>query len=270
MIMTATLVSHGLLYVLTGIFAGLMSGILGLGGGILVVPALLLIFSNNSLIPKEFAMHMASATSLAIMIFTAQASIRAHNNHGDILWGIYRRLLPGLLLGSLSGALLVGFISGELLKLLLALVMSLVVFHMLFGKKSTVTKQTIRRWLDGMVSYLLGLNSGLLGIGGGVLIIPYLDYCGIELRKITAISALCTLTVSLIGTIVVIATSLSVANLPMFATGFVYWPAVIAVAIPSSLLAPYGAKLTYMIPVDWLRYGFIAIFLLTAILLLIE
>jgi uncharacterized membrane protein YfcA len=108
----------------------------------------------------------------------------------------------------------------------------------------------------------------LLGIGGGALIIPYLNYQGVQAQKIPAISALCTMTVAVVGTVTCMITGYRELGLPNYCTGYVYWPAVLAVAMPSVLCAPWGTKMTYILPVRQLKYAFTAVLLLTAIHLL--
>ncbi len=259
------LLLHGYIYALIGIFAGLMAGILGVGGGIIVVPGLAFIFQQNQIIPEHVIMHVATGTSLAVMIFTAQASLRAHYKMGEILWSVFNKLWPGLVIGAVSGAVIAGFVSTYWLKMIFAVFLLFVVVKMLSDLRIERAVRFPRPWLNGLVSYFIGLKSGLLGIGGGVLIIPYLGYCGVAVRKIPAVSNLCSFTVAIVGTVVFMVTGrYEMAAIP-YSTGYVYWPAVLWVAIPSCFIAPYGTKLNYLLPVQQLKYGFIAILFLTAI-----
>ena len=119
--MLMNLLLDGFIYALIGLFAGLMAGILGVGGGIIVVPGLVFIFQLRQLIPEQIVMHVAAGTSLAVMIFTAQASIRAHYKMGAILWSVFNKLWPGIAMGTVSGAVLAGFISTYWLKIIFAI-----------------------------------------------------------------------------------------------------------------------------------------------------
>lgn len=262
------LIFHGTIYAMAGAFAGLMSGVLGIGGGIVVVPALLYIFQHNSAIPLESSMHLAAGTSLAVMMFTSQSSIRSHLRLGEVLWPVYNRLWPGVVVGVIVGAILSSWISTDWLKILFGLFLLFVAAKMGFGKNNTAGQTFPRAWINALVSFVIGFKSGLLGVGGGTLIIPYLTYSGVEPRKIAAVSALCTMTVAVLGTLIFILTGLKITGLPEYSTGFVYWPAVVWVAIPSMLFAPVGAKLNYVLPIKQLRYGFIVVLLFTAINLL--
>ena len=260
---------HGTLFALTGAFAGLIAGILGIGGGMIVVPCLLYIFHLIQAIPTPIEMHMAAGTSLAIMIFTSQASIRAHYRQGDILWSTFMPLWPGIVLGAISGAVLADFVSSTALKIIFGIVLLLIGLNMLVNVKITYAKRFPAPWINRLFSYFMGLKSGFLGIGGGAVIIPYLNYCGVDTHKIPAVSSLCTFTVAVVGTITCMITGSNEPGLPPFATGYVYWPAVIWVAIPSMLFAPVGAQVSYALPIQQLKYGFTAILLIAAIDLLI-
>jgi len=256
------------LYLLTGCFAGLMSGALGVGGGIIVVPALLMIFHHNGLVSDAISMHMAAGTSLAILMFTSQASMRAHRKLDDILWPVYHRLLGGLIAGTFLGALLADLIPSAWLELFFGVFLLLVAAHLIFDRNMKPGRQFPPSLINHVASFLIGLLSGLLGIGGGLLIVPYLTYCGVEIRKIVAVSVSCTMTVSIIGTIAFILSGYHQAGLPPWSTGYIYWPAVLGIGIPGSLTAPLGARLAYIIPLKYLRAVFIVLLLITAIKLL--
>ncbi|KTC86946.1 sulfite exporter TauE/SafE family protein [Legionella brunensis] len=268
MILSALALSGGI-YALAGTFAGLISGILGIGGGIIVVPSLLFIFYRNPAFPPELIMHMAAGTSLAVMVFTTQSSLRAHAKANGILWDVYKRLCPGIVLGTIGGALLANQLPTNWLKILLGLFLLGIAIKMLLNIHVTPAQKSPKLWSTRAISFLIGLNSGLLGIGGGTLIIPYLSYCGLELRKIIPLSTLCTMTVALLGALTFIIAGSQESQLPVYSTGYVYWPAVICLAVLSSVFAPVGARMTYIVPVKQLKYGFIIILFLSAINLLI-
>lgn len=263
-ILTA-LMDNGAIFALTGAFAGFMAGVLGIGGGMIVVPALAFIFHHSQIIPDALEMHVAAGSSLAIMIFTAQASVRAHRKTGEILWPIYHRLWPGILFGTISGAIIADLLPTDWLKIIFGIFLLIIAFKMLANIHVDHPHHVPSIWVDRLISYLIGFKSGLLGIGGGALIVPYLNYCGVNTYKIPAVSSLCTLTVAMIGTIAFIVTGSNEVGLPEFCSGYVYWPAVIWVAIPSMLFAPIGAQITYALPVQQLKYGFTAILFIAAL-----
>lgn len=263
--------ADGLIYIAAGIFAGLISGLMGVGGGMVVVPALIFIFQHRMILPQDIVMPLAIGTSLAIMVVTAQSTLRVHYKKNNIDWTLYKRLAPGIILGTIVGALLADELPTKLLKLLFASFLIFIALKMIFDmRKTTLPVHNFpKMWINRLISFFIGCQSGLLGIGGGALIIPYLNYCGLDLKKITPISALCTITVAFIGTLTFIIIGLFQAELPPYSLGFVYGPAVLGIAIPSSFLAPIGARLTYVLPVKNLKYCFIVLLLATTIELLV-
>jgi uncharacterized protein len=258
------------MYAATGAFAGLMAGLLGIGGGMIIVPALAFIFKYNSAMPPDLIMHVAAGSSLCVMLFSAQASVRAHYHYGNILWRIYRRLVLGIIIGTCLGALIADSLPTSVIRLIFGLFLLIVVIKMGIDFKPRKRKKTPPLWVDFIVALIAGLKSGLLGIGGGAIVIPYLNYHRVNLRRIAGISSLCTLTVAVSGTLAFIITGFNEAGLPPFSTGYVYWPAVIFVAIPSAIFVTIGAKLTYKLQIKQLKRGFIVILLITALHLIFD
>jgi uncharacterized membrane protein YfcA len=266
--MILSLFIHVILYVFIGFFAGLMAGILGVGGGLIVIPGLIFLFQLTQIIPQNITMHVAVGTSLAIMIFTSLASLRAHIKVGEILWPVFNKLWPGIVLGTLAGAVIAEFIPTRWLEIIFALFLLFVAIKMLTDLHVTHIEQFPGTWVNRLISGLVGLLAGLLGVGGGILIIPYLTYCGVAIRKIAAVSNCCTLIVGLVGSCVFMVTGWHEMASVAYSTGYVYWPAVLCVAIPSCIIAPLGVKLNYLLPMKQLKYGFILLLFLTAITLL--
>src|ERR1700744_2822990 len=186
------LLTTGFIYFGAGIFAGLASGLMGIGGGIIVVPALIFLFHRNPVIPSDFMMQTVIGTSLAVMIFTTQATIRAHYKRGKIYWPVFKRLLAGISIGTVCGALFANRLSTQWLKMVFALFLIFIALKMLFDMRQI--RMSFRGFPKFCIQQLLSLStgalSGLLGIGGGALIISYLNYCGLEMKKIIPIAAL--------------------------------------------------------------------------------
>lgn len=262
------MVSEVLIYAGAGIVAGLMSGFFGIGGGIIVVPALLMIFDHVKNIPASQIMHMAAGTSLAIMIFTSLSSVYAHHKRDVILWEVYQRMVGGIILGVICGAYLASYLSVVWLKRVLGIFLLVVAVKMLTGISVVRSQSFPHPWVNRLFSFIIGLKSGLLGIGGGTLVIPYLSWCGIEIRNIAALSALCTMTVGIMGSLIFMLIGLQQPDLPALSTGYIYWPAVLCAAIPSVLSAPLGVKLTDILPARRLIQAFVVILIVMAIHLL--
>lgn len=257
-----------LIYALLGIFSGLMAGILGIGGGLIVVPGLLFIFQQTQIVPPSIMMQVAAGTSLALMIVTSYASLKAHYRLGHILWSVYHKLWPGIIIGTVLGALTAQWISTYWLQTVFAIFLLCIAIKMLKDTDITHGEHFPANWVNRLISACIGFKSGLLGLGGGMLIIPYLTYCGIPMRKIAPVSNLCTLTVSLIGTLVFMSTGYHETANIAYTTGYIYWPAVLVLALFSRISAPLGAQLNYKLPVHQLKYGFILILILTALKML--
>ncbi len=264
------ILNGALFYLFIGVIAGFLSGLFGIGGGIVVVPALLYLFKNTPLIPAHQSMHFAVGTSLAIMLFTSLASIRSHRKLGDVLWSVYQRLWPSIVIGVIAGSIAANFTPTPWLTLCFGLFLLFISWKMLFGMGHNGPNHFPSPWINNAIIFIIGLLSGLLGIGGGTLIIPYLNYCGVNPHRIIAVTALCSLTIAWVGTVIfIIMGYYELPSSPM-TFGYVYWPATLWVALPSLLLAPLGAKLTYRLPVKKLHYAFIALLVITAIHLLAE
>lgn len=258
------------IYGITGLLTGFIAGLLGIGGGIIVVPALLYIFNYTGDVPQAEAIHYAAGTSLAIMIFTALSSVIAHQRKNGMLWNIYVRIFPGIVLGTITGALLSYQIPTQLLKIILGLFLLFIAFEMIYKPRICMRSEFPSPLINRLISFLIGLKSGLLGIGGGVLIIPYLSYCGVQSRQTAGITSLCTLTIALIGTSAFFMTAIAKNDPTQWTTGYIYWPAVVFIAIPSILLAPLGAYFSYRLPIDLLKHLFTGILIIVATHLLVK
>ncbi|NKB47454.1 MAG: TSUP family transporter [Legionellales bacterium] len=258
------------LYLSVGVVTGMLSGLLGIGGGLIIVPALLFIFSSEQ-IGTVHQMHLAIGSSLAIMVFTSQSSVRAHHRYGRILWSVYKLFAPGILLGAVIGVLVADFLATDVLKIIFGIFLLVVAGQMLLsGEPKHSFVGLPNRMLTRSISVGMGGLSGMLGVGGGSLIVPYLNYHRIPLRNSIAIGALVSLTVALVGSLVCVYTGWDASDLPRWSSGFIYWPAVLTIAISSMVFAPLGAKLTYHLPVPFLKRLFAIFLSLTALKMLVS
>lgn len=250
-------------YAFIGLFAGTLSGLLGIGGGAVIVPALSFAFAKQN-IDETAAVHMAAATSLAIMVLTSQMSVRNHRKKIDIDWSIFYKLLPGILIGVLFGQLLSYHLSGHALKICFAIFLVVVAIRMLgFEVRENVQAKTPNRGIMSLAGLLIGGKSGLLGIGGGAITIPFLTYYQISMRQAIATSALVSFTVASFGALMSL---MHPAHLGVsWATGYIYWPAVIFTAIPSMFASKFGVNLSHRLPIKILRKIFAILLLCTAI-----
>lgn len=247
-------------YLLLGIFTGLMSGLLGVGGGLVVVPGLVWLFGYANF-PPAYIMHFAVGTSLAAMIMTTLRAILAHRQYHIEFWPVFHRLAPGIVIGVIAGVVLGHYLHSHVLEIIFGISALAIALDMFFLRKINA-----QRHLPGVagitiVSIILGALSGLLGIGGGTFVIPFLTYCNVTMRVAMVVSLVTGLTVSIVGTLVVMLTGgVGHFTLP-WSTGFVYWPAWICLVIGSLSFVPVGVALAYRLPVSVLQ-RFFALFLL--------
>lgn len=246
-----------LLFLFAGSFAGIMAGFFGVGGGTVIVPILSLIFIEHMHVSSNVVMHMAAGTSLCIMIFTSASAVRAHILNGSRAWMYFRKLLVVNIVGIILGAMLADILPTNTLKLIFGCFILLVAIDMQFNLLRVSQKLSFSVARDRKVMVIVGLLSGLLGIGGGTLMIPYFSQCKMPLRKITSLAALSSLTAGLCGTIMVVITGLNNTEHLAWSTGYVYWPAVLFAAFPSILFAKLSTGWAYKLPVKHLKLFFI-------------
>lgn len=250
-----------LLCIIAGAFAGFSSGLLGIGGGLIIVPFLVFLLPRLNF-PAAYMMHIAVGTSLALIVLTSISSIYAHHRKGAIDWVLFKKLLIGLIFGALLGA----YIAGILKSTYLQVIFGFFVFFMAYNlglKKIALEKvrHLPSSWLMQIHSILIAAFCTLLGMGGGSLFVPYFNQHGMNMRKAVAISAACCLPLALAGVIGLLIVSVGNPMLPQSTFGYVYWPALISMGIPSILVAPWGASVAHKLSVPKLKQIF-AIFLL--------
>ncbi len=246
-------------YLVLGAFAGVMAGLLGVGGGLIVVPVLAWIFHDQQ-INDAIIMHLAIGTSLATIVVTSISSVRAHHQRGAVLWSVVWRLTPGIVIGAWVGAIVADALPSVVLSKVFALFVLAVAAQMAFGAKPAP-----HRGLPGAVGMattggVIGTVSAIVGIGGGSLTVPFLTWCNTTMRQAVATSAACGLPIALAGAIGFIVTGLGAADRPAWSLGYVYSPALVGIAVASMLSAPLGAKLAHTLPTEILKKIF-AVFL---------
>ena len=251
-----------LLSMLIGAVAGLLAGLFGLGGGVVIVPALYEMFSVQQF-PNESIMIMAVATSLATIILTSVSSVMAHNKLGTIILDRVFRLTPGILLGAGMGAVLADFLIDEMLKWFFISYLIYVGIRMATQASSMGSEKKTSNWLDYLVGSGIGFLSSILGIGGGTLTVPYLVGRHVPMKNAVAVSSACGLPIAISGTVVYAWLGRDNIFLPEWSLGYVYLPALAGIVVCSIFTAPIGAKLAYKLPAKKLkRYFSIVIFLI--------
>jgi uncharacterized membrane protein YfcA len=258
-----------LTYLITGALAGLLAGLLGIGGGLVIVPALALLFAGHG-VADAHLMHLAVGTSLAAIIPTSIASALAHHRRDSVHWPAVQALLPGIVVGALCGALLARHISSPTLALCFGVFEILVALQLWLG-----TKPAARRSLPGatgmtVAGISIGAVSALLGIGGATMTTPLLLWSGVDIRRAVGTSASCGLPIALSGAAGFAVSGLSIMAQRDWTTGFIYWPAVAGVMLSSVILAPLGARLAHHLPRPVLQRAFALFLLVVGVKMVLE
>ena len=243
-------------YAALGVIAGVLAGLLGVGGGLVIVPALIGLFTAQGFDYSVIA-HAAVGSSLATIIATAISSSWAHHRHGAVIWQHVKLLSMGLFVGALAGAWLADKMDTRLLQFTFGLFAIVVSLQLFFSSRLARLSMAAKR-LPGAVGLnlagvIIGTVSGVVGIGGGSMTVPYLTWHNINIRQAVATSSACGLPIAVAGFIGFVTTGWSTQVMPAYSSGFIYWPAVITVSFFSVLLAPLGARLAHQLPVVLLK-----------------
>ncbi len=243
------------LYVAVGATAGLLAGLLGVGGGVVVVPCLAFAFRAQGLADRH-VMPLALGTSLAAIVVTASASVRAHHRRGAVEWVIVHKLAPGLVLGALGGAWCAAWVSSTVLAVLFATFLWVVATRLVFDGPPRPTRE-----LPGAggligVGAAIGLVSGVLGIGGGTLSVPFLLRHRVTIPRAIGTAAAAGVPIAMAGAVGYAVTGLWLSGLPSQSLGFVHLPAFAGVAAASVVTAPLGAGIAHRMPTDRLKIVF--------------
>jgi uncharacterized membrane protein YfcA len=245
-----------LAYLGTGAIAGLLAGLLGIGGGLVIVPALAALYSLRDF-PAENLMHFAIGTSLATIVPTSLASLLSHHRRGGIHWQAVRGLAPGIVPGALGGAWLAGQITSPGLRLLFGVFELLVALQLLVGRQPAAHHPLPGASKLGLAGAVIGMVSALLGIGGGTLTVPFLLWNRVDILRAVGTAAACGLPVALAGAAAFAAGAAGGGGSPAgLHTGFIYWPAVAGIVSTSILAAPLGARLAHYLPKPVLQRTF--------------
>ena len=254
-------------YALTGIFAGFLAGYLGIGGGLVLVPALSWIFSRDPG-TANMAVQMAVATSLATMLFTSMSSLLAHHRRGAILWSLVRQMIPGLLAGALLGSIIADRIGNVALGSVFGVFALIVGLQMLRGTRQTGSVSLPGRLAVTGTGFGIGTISSLLGIGGGSMTVPWLLWHGQRVQNAVATASACGYPIAIAGTLgfVMLGDSSSTA----LTMGYVHLPALAGVAVFSVIGAPLGVAAVHRSSPLLARRFFAAFLLLVAVKMLIR
>jgi len=242
-------------FVVLGAAGGFAAGLLGIGGGMVLVPFFTMLLTAQGL-SKELVVHMAIATSLGTILFTSVSSMRAHHKRGAVAWPIVKSFAPGILLGSWLGPWIGKQMDASLLAAVFGVFVAFSATQMLLDRKPKPTRELPAA--PGMFGAggAIGILSGLVGAGGGFISVPFMAWCNVPIHTAVATSAALGFPIALAGTLSNIWNGWNVPGLPPGALGFIYLPALFAVTAASVLTAPLGARTAHSLPVKTLKKVF--------------
>ena len=242
-----------------GVATGFLAGLLGIGGGMVMVPFITIILANRNVAP-DLAVKMAIATSMATIIFTSMSSVRAHHRRGAVRWDIVKRLAPGIVMGSIVASLGVfALLKGSYLAVFFGLFVSFSATQMFLDKKPEPTRQMPGTGGQLAAGGLIGFLSGLVGAGGGFISVPFMTWCNVPIHNAVATSAALGFPIAVANVLGYAISGQTVQNLPDGSFGYIWLPALVVIAIFSFLTAPLGAKVAHSIPVGKLKRVFASV-----------
>jgi len=239
-------------YLAIGAAVGFFAGLLGIGGGIIIVSSLALMFAHHGF-PQPYVMHMAIGTSLGAIVAGSYASLRAHDRHGAVDWPVVKRLTPGLLIGVLAGSLTARALPATFLKYFFLGFSLLVTAQMAFNLKPHASRELPRGGALAAAGGIIGIFSGLVGGGAAAIGVPFLTWCNMTTHRAIGTCAALGFPVAIAGSIGYVIAGLGIEGLPDWSVGFVYLPAVVGICATSVFFAPLGARLAHRLPGPTLR-----------------
>jgi uncharacterized membrane protein YfcA len=250
---------------LLGIGTGFLAGLLGIGGGMVMVPFITFILSHRDVSP-DLSVKMAIATSMATIIFTSISSVRAHHARRAVRWDLVRGLAPGIVIGSMIGSLGVfSLLKGSYLALFFSVFVAFSATQMFLNRKPEPTRQ-----MPGTAGQIgmggsIGLLSGLVGAGGGFISVPFMAWCNVAIHNAVATSAALGFPIAVANVAGYIIAGQSVSGLPAGSFGYIWLPGLVVVALFSVITAPLGARAAHALPVSRLKRVFASLLYVLAI-----
>lgn len=236
-----------LLYLVLGSLAGLLAGLFGIGGGMVIVPVLVLSFTAQGFDPAVLT-HLAVGTSLATIVFTSINSILAHHRKGAVQWSVALWMSVGILLGVWLGSLTAAAIKGPMLQKIIGIFAVLMALQMALELTPKARRTLPGPQGLGVVGVVIGWASAIFGIGGGSLTVPYLTWRSMPIQQAVATAAACGFPIALAGAFSFMWVGWSEPHLPAWSVGFVYLPAMVGIALTSMFFARMGANLAHSLP----------------------
>lgn len=238
------------IYIGIGLLAGFLAGLFGIGGGLIIIPLLSYAFFIQGF-NTDLIMHIAIATSLAVIFFTSISAVIAQSHYSAVNWGVFIWMASGMILGSFFGAIFASYLSGHFLQIAIGAFSLTIAFQLILSTflRKQKTESSDTRQLPGIIFSLggivIGAASSIFGIGGGSLTVPYLNWCRVPIKVAIGTSSACALPISFASTLGYFLISWGLPGLPSGSLGYIYLPALIPIAICSMFFAHFGVKLSH-------------------------
>ncbi|MBW3141111.1 sulfite exporter TauE/SafE family protein [Ferrimonas balearica] len=256
-----------LIYLLLGVLAGILSGLFGIGGGLVIVPVLLTVLPWMGVAP-EVLIHLAIGTSLATIVVTSSSGIRAHNKRGNVDWETVKRFVPWVVLGSFTGGSVAALLPGALLERLFGIFLLLVATQMWFSLKPNPDRSLPKTPGLALAGGIIGTISSMFGIGGATISVPFLRWCSLPITKAVGVSATLAFPIALSGVISYLINGWGHPQLPEWSLGYVYLPAFFGIVVASTQFVRVGATLAVKLPGHVLQRAFAAFMAILGVRLL--
>lgn len=245
-----------------GAVVGFLAGLLGIGGGLIIVPVLIYLLPLINL-SVELLIPVALATSLASIVFTSASAALAHHKNNNIPWPYARKIAVFVGVGAIIGAFIVERLSSEFLSNFFAGAIIVLASYMLMSIKFTNTRDMPNTICLGFITLIVGTVASLMGIAGGAILVPVLTYFGIQVRQAIGIATVSGISIAVLGSVGFIYTGLQQNDLPDYSLGYIYLPALSGIVIASLFSVKLGVKMASKLPIAMLK-KFFAVFLILA------
>ena len=252
---------------LLGSGVGFLAGLLGIGGGLVIVPVLSIILLHFEILPAEQVVIAAIATSLASILFTSTSSAIAHHKNGNVPWTLAPWVMTGVALGALISGFIAALLPEQVVRLVFAVTVVLIAIKMFVSNKRepSVERDMPNKGVLTIMTTITGGLSAMIGIGGGALLVPLLTFFSVDMKKAIGCASACGIVIALFGSIGYISSGSGHFALEDGFAGFVYLPALFGIICTSWFTAPLGAKATHHLPVSLIKKIFAALLLVTAV-----
>ncbi len=255
-------------YTVVGVLAGILAGLLGVGGGLVIVPMLVYCFNVQG-VSYDLIMHMALGTSMACIMFTSISSFMAHHRAGAVHWDIVRKVVLGILTGTFLGSCVAAKLSTAFLSVFFVVFLFYVAIQMVLDRKPNPSRGIPGRAAMFGVGNIIGAVSSFVGIGGGSLSVPFMIWCNIPGHHAIGTSAAIGFPIAIAGTIGYIYSGWNLPNLPHLSLGYIYLPALAGIVCASMMTAPLGVYLAHRLPVKKLKQVFAVLLAVMGIRMLV-